>query len=303
MYRKLLIGAMFVVAVPMLSLADGPDSGAIPPDYGPYSRPPAPLAGEAASGWIFLSHPDHFKTPLYHLHGEGKDGPAVTILVSRKGSLSALRTFDLAPRLMLNIVGSAADEYVSVASGDIVPVSGRLVKFERAKFPADYPKASIPKNVTDRGLRWTDVTDSVPAEVRPGKGWPLVLGTADSEKPSGYYRFHYKLFPDLNLRTPEIHKRPFYVRVAGITAKATEDGKSHAEIEIIEKTQLQRKTVGRMSVQVGQFIQHDKRAHRVLKIVPPQKIKGIGNLIGWVEVELSTAGEEYRGGSSPTAEP
>ncbi len=285
MFRKLFIGAMFVLGVPLLSLADDPESGELPPDYGPYSRPPAPAAGEASSGWIFFSHPDHFKTSLYHLHGEGKDGPAVTILVSPKGSLSAVRTFDLAPRLLLCIVASTSDEYVSVASGDIVPVSGRLVKFERAEFPADYPKASIPKNVMDRGLRWTDVTDSVPAEVRPGKGWPLVLGNAESEKPSNYFRFHYNLFPDPNLRTPETHQRPFLVRVVEITAKAEEDEIAHAEIEIIEKTYNQRKTVGRVSVQVGQFIQHDTRAHRVLKIVPPQQIKGIGNLIGWVEVE------------------
>ncbi len=33
-------------------------------------------------------------------------------------------------------------------------------------------------------------------------------------------------------------------------------------------------------------MKHGERDHRVLKIVPPQNVAGIGRLIGWVEVEL-----------------
>ena len=57
MYRILFVGAVLVVAVPMLSLADGPDSGAEPPDFGVRVPPPPPAADETASGWIFLSYP------------------------------------------------------------------------------------------------------------------------------------------------------------------------------------------------------------------------------------------------------
>ena len=288
MYRKLFIGVVFVVGVPMLSLADGPDSGEIRPDYGPFSPPPPPPDGKPARGWIFLTHPDHFRTPLYYLRGGGRDDPTVSILVSLKGSSRDVRrTFDLAPRLNLSINDSSLDHFVvSIASGDILPIAGRLVKFERAEFPADYPQASIPKHVMDRGLQWTDVTDSVPKQFRPGKGWPLVLATSDPEKRSGQHRINYKLFPDPNLSRPEFHKRPFYARVADITASAKEDEKSQAEIEIIAKTPLREETLRTLSVHVGQSIEHDERAHRVLKIVRPQKIEGIGNLIGWIEVEL-----------------
>ena len=286
MYRNLLISAMFVVGVPILSLAYEPDSGEIPPDYGPFSPPPAPPAGEPASGWIFLSHPDHFRTPLYYLRDGIRDGPTVSIIMASLKGMSLKRAFDLAPRLNLSIKDAPLDQFVSIASGDIVPIAGRLVRFERAEFPADYPQASIPKHVIDRGLRWTDVTDSVPAELRPDRGWPLLLATSDPEKRSGQHQFSYKLFPDPDLRKAEVNKRPFYVRVAEIMVIAEEAEKSEAEIEIIAWTPLRQQAVRKLSVRVGQSIKHAKRSHRVLKIVPPGNIAGIGKLIGWVEVEL-----------------
>ncbi len=290
MYRKLLIAAMLVAAVPMLALADGPDSGEIRPDYGPLSAPPPPPEGKPASGWIFLTHPDHFQTPLYYLGDRRNDDPTACILVAPKLSVrdvhqAAVQAFDLAPRLNLAIKDSPWHQFVAVASGDIVPIAGRLVKFERGEFPPDYPQASTPKNVIDRGLRWTDVTDSVPAEVRPGQGSPLVLATSDPEKQSGDYR-SYELFPDPDHRKAAINKTPFHVRVAAIAAKPGNGEKPRADIEIIARMSLlEPTTVRKLSVQVGERIEHEGRAHRVLKIVPPQKIKGIGNLIGWVEVE------------------
>jgi hypothetical protein len=281
MYCRRLIIGMFVMGVPMLSLAEGPPTGALPPDYGVYSRPPAPPAGEAASGWIFMSHPHHYQTPLYHLHGLDKDGPKIAILVAGMTSPNERGVFDRAPRVTLSIQGPPLEQFVSVASGDIVPVSGRLLKFERTEFPADYPKESIPQNVMDRGLRWTDVTDSVPPELRPGEGWPLVVATSDPEKQSGQHSNPYLLFP----RIQESRNQRFYVRVADITAKSTGEKKPRAEFEIIQKSPLQQKTVGRMSVQLGELVQHDNRARRVVQIVPTQSIARIGNLIGWVEVE------------------
>lgn len=281
--RSLIIGVL-VMGFPMLSFAEGPPTGALPPDYGVYSRPPAPPAEEAASGWIFMSHPHHYKTPLYHLHGEDKDGPAVSLLVARMTSPNERGVFDRALRVTLSFQGPALAQSVSVASGDVVPVSGRLLKFERTEFPADYPKQSIPQNVMDRGLRWTDVTDLVPPEIRPGDGLPLVVGTSDPEKQSGQHpHAPYLLFPDPRI-SEKLNQR-FYVRVADITAKPTGDEKPRVEIEFIEQSPLEQKTVRRMSVQLGEFIQHDNHARRVLKIVPTQRIAGIGNLIGWVEVE------------------
>jgi hypothetical protein len=266
--RRLIIG-MFVLGVPMLALAEGPPTGALPPDYGVISRPPAPPAGEAARGWIFMSCPDHYKTPLYHLVGVDKDGPSVTILIWPNVD-DARRAFDLAPRVTLSIQGTAPDQFVSVASGDIVPVSGRLVKFERTEFPSDYPRESIPKGVMDCGLRWTDVTDSVSPEVRPGEGWPLVMTTSDPEKQSGQHSNPYLLFPDPRIR--EKLDQQFFVRVADITGVSTGNEKPRAEFEIIEKSPLEQKTVGRMSVQQGEFIRYDNGARRVLKI--PRKAAG-----------------------------
>jgi hypothetical protein len=292
MYRKVFIGAVLVVALPMLSLADEPASGELPPDYGPpISPPPPPPEGKPASGWIFLSHPHHYRTPLYYLGDRRSDDPTVSILVTLKGNVrnvhqAAVRAFERTPRVDLSIKDSPLGQFIAIASGDIVPIAGRLVKFERGEFPADYPQASIPKNVMDRGLLWTDVTDSVPAEVRPGKGWPLVLATSNPEKQSGQHRFDYKLFPDPNSNKGEFNKRPFYVKVMDITSQAKNGAKSQAEIELIARiSPLQRKTVRTFSVQIGESIEHDGRAHRVLQIVPRQKIEGIGNLIGWIEVE------------------
>ena len=229
-----------------------------------------------------MQYPDHYKTPLYHLRGEDKHGPTVTILIWPK-DVGARRAFDLAPRVTLSIQGMPPDQFVSVASGDIVPVSGRLLKFERTEFPADYPRKSIPQNVMDCGLRWTDVTDSVPPEVRPGKGWPLVAATSDPDKQSGQHSNPYLLFPDPKI--PEKLNQRFFLRVADITANSAGDEKPRAEIEVIEKWPLQQKAVGRMCVHQGELIRHDNGARRVLKIVPTQKIAGVGNLIGWVEVE------------------
>lgn len=295
MHRKLLIGVTLVVVFPMFALADGPPSGAIRPDYGPFSAPPPPPEGKPASGWIFLSHPDHFQTPLYYLGNRQSHGPTVSIVLSLKGNVrnvhqAAVQAFELAPRLNLSITDSPSNQFVAVASNDIVPIAGRLVRFKRGEFPANYPQASIPKNVMDRGLLWTDVTDSVPAEVRPGKGWPLVLTTANPEKQSGQHRIDYNLFPDPDPNKVEIQKRPCYVRVLNVTAPAEAgakvDGKARADMEIIARiSPLEQKTVRRVSVQAGESIEHNGRAHRVLRIVPPQKVEGVGNLIGWVEVE------------------
>jgi hypothetical protein len=111
----------------------------------------------------------------------------------------------------------------------------------------------------------------------------LVVATSEPEKQSGQHSNPYLLFPDpkiaetLNLR--------FFVRVADITAGSPGEDKPRAEFEIIEKSPLEQKTVGRMSVQQGELIRHDYGARRLLKIVPTQKIAGVGNLIGWVEVE------------------
>jgi hypothetical protein len=289
MNHKRLIGAVLVVAVFML--ADKWGSGEMPPDYGPFSAPPPPPEDKPASGWIFLSHPHHFRTPLYYLGDQRNDDPTVSILVSLKGNVrnlhqAAVQAFELAPRLNLSIKDPPLDQFVAVASGDIVPIASRLVKIERREFPADYPQASIPKNGMDRGLQWTDVTDSAPAEVRPGKGWSLLLATPNPETQSGQHRIDYKLFTDPGRSKGEINKRPFYVKVVDIMAQAKEGEKSRADIEIIARiSPLERKTVRKLSVQVGEPIEHDGRAHRVLKIVPPQMIEGIGNLIGWVEVE------------------
>ena len=117
MYRKLLLGVLLVVGVPLLSLADGPDSGAIPPDYGPFQAPSPPPAGKPASGWIFLSHPHHFRTPLYYLRDGRRDAPRVSILVSPKGNIrnvtqAAIQAFDLAPRLNLSIKDSSSGQFV-----------------------------------------------------------------------------------------------------------------------------------------------------------------------------------------------
>lgn len=299
MYRALLFAALVVMGNTLVSFADGPDTGARPPDFGLWEVPPAPAVGEAASGWIFLSHPHaRFWTPLYHLPGGVGERPAVCLWIEPKGSTDAdvYRAFDSAPRLFLSIQEDSRTYFVSIASGDILPVNGRLVKFERAKFPADYPQASIPKNVMQAGLQWTDVTAAVPVEVQPGSGWPLVLATSDPDKRSGQHRFDYKLFPDPDLNKVEIHRLPFHVRVAAIMPGSTEGKKPQADIEIISKArwipspgddlpQVQENTVQRMFVHVGQSIWHDQRAYRVLKIVPAQDIPGEGNLIGWIEIE------------------
>ena len=138
MCRAVLIAALLVMGNPLASFADGPDSGARPPDFGLWEVPPAPAAGEAASGWIFLSHPHaRFWTPFYHLSGEVGDRPAVCLWIEPKGNTAAdvNRAFDSAPRLFLSVKEHSRTHFVSIASGDILPVNGRLVKFERAKFP------------------------------------------------------------------------------------------------------------------------------------------------------------------------
>lgn len=148
----------------------------------------------------------------------------------------------------------------NLAQSDIIPIFGQLYKI-----------STVSNNV-----RLTNVTSQVPAEFRPRSKVSRTIETTERYK---------ELFCEFD-KDNSLESR-IYDEVRGLQFDAKNKSCEFTLIPYFQKnrTAVPKRKPLKVVAKQGELLCTRNKCYRVLKVVPPQTIEGIGKLVGWIELE------------------